>query len=86
MVLLPVKTQFWPGAIKIISFLSSCIIMLKKSCSVSFKEVKALPLFLFSLSLQFSDVYDLSLHRKRSRNMVTFLKWMTKSWVCDRFS
>jgi len=79
MVLLPIKIQFWPGAIRIMRFLSSFIIMLKKSCSVSFQEVKALPLFLFLLSLQFRDLYDLSLHRKMSGNMVTFLKWMMKN-------
>lgn len=38
--------------------------MLEKSCLVSCKEVKALPLFLFLLSLQFRDVCDLSWHRK----------------------
>lgn len=85
MVLLPVNIQFWPGAIKIIRFLSSFIIVLKKSCSVSFKEVKELPLVLFLLSLQFRGLYDL-LYRKRSRNMGTFLKWITESWACDKFS
>lgn len=79
MVLLPVNIQFWPGAIKIIRFPSSFIILLKRSCSVSFKEVKELPLFLLSL-------YDLLLHRKRSRNMGTFLKGITESWAWDRLS
>lgn len=81
MVLLPIRIQFWLGAIKIVRFLSSSIIMLKKSCSASFKEAQALPLFLFLLSLQFSkaEVRDLLLDGKRNRHVVMLLKRLTKS-------
>lgn len=90
MVLLPVNIQFWPGAIKIIRFPSSFIMLLKKSYSVSFKEVKGLPLVLlfFFFFLTFSAVqnmYDLLLLKKRSRKRGTFLKWITRAGLVTNF-